>query len=320
MSRIVVEVDNLKVYYVRGGGFLSRPRHIKAVDGVSFKIYRGEVLGLVGESGSGKTTVGKAIAGIVRPTGGHIYVLGRDLFSLKGKEARRIRTKIQMIFQNPFSSLDPRMRIKDIVTEPLRISGEGNYDKIEEARRLLELVGLGEEHLDRYPHMFSGGQRQRIAIARALSTNPELIIADEPTSALDVSIQAQILNLLMDLKERLNLTMLFISHDMSVIRFMSDRIAVMYAGRIVELGRTRDIIDDPIHPYTMSLLKAIPIPDPRKRRVEPIVAGEPPDPVNPPPGCRFHPRCPYAKEECRSIDPPLSRLDRDRMVSCILYQ
>ena len=315
----VVSVSDLKVYYERGGGILKKPEYIKAVDGVSFNIYKGEVLGLVGESGSGKTTVGKAIAGIVDPTSGKIYVLGKDLTSLPRAEAKRIRTKIQMIFQNPFSSLDPRMRVKDIVVEPLKIAGIkiDNWDS--KAEELLEMVGLSREHLYRFPHQFSGGQRQRIAIARALSTNPELIIADEPTSALDVSIQAQILNLLKDLKKKLNLTMLFISHDIGVIRYVSDRVAVMYSGKIVEMGDKNRIIDNPLHPYTKSLLDAVPAPDPEKRRTVPIVPGEPPDPVNPPPGCRFHPRCPYAKEECKKMDMQLVKVEQNHEVACILY-
>ncbi len=315
----VVRVDNLKVYYERRKGFLSKPQYIKAVDGVTFDIYRGEVLGLVGESGSGKTTIGKALAGIVRPTSGRVIILGKDLYSIRGQEAKKLRTKIQMIFQNPFSSLDPRMRIKDIVTEPLKIAGMKVADLDSRARELIEMVGLSREHLNRFPHQFSGGQRQRIAIARALSTNPELIIADEPTSALDVSIQAQILNLMKELKDKLDLTMLFISHDIGVIRYISDRVLVMYAGKIVESGEKTRLIDEPLHPYTKGLLDAVPVPDPSKRRVNPVVPGEPPDPVNPPSGCRFHPRCPYAKEECKRIEPELKSVDDDRKVACILY-
>jgi len=315
----VVSVSDLKVYYERGGGIFKKPEYIKAVDGVSFSIYRGEVLGLVGESGSGKTTVGKAIAGIVNPTSGKIYVLGKDLTTLSRAEAKRIRTKIQMIFQNPFSSLDPRMRVKDIVVEPLKIAGIKIENWESKAEELLEMVGLSREHLYRFPHQFSGGQRQRIAIARALSTYPELIIADEPTSALDVSIQAQILNLLKDLKKKLNLTMLFISHDIGVIRYVSDRVAVMYSGKIVEMGDKKRIIDNPLHPYTRSLIDAVPAPDPEKRRISPIVLGEPPDPVNPPPGCRFHPRCPYAKEECKKMDMQLVKVEQNHEVACILY-
>ncbi len=320
MENKVVEVEDLKVYYERGGGLLSKPMYIKAVDGVSFSISRGEVLGLVGESGSGKTSVGKAIAGIVRPTSGKISVLGRDIINLSRGEARRLRPKIQMIFQNPFSSLDPRMRVRDIIVEPLKIAGIKDIDFRVKAAELLEMVGLSEEHLDRFPHQFSGGQRQRIAIARALSTNPELIIADEPTSALDVSIQAQILNLLKELRDKLDLTMLFISHDIGVIRYIADRVAVMYAGKIVELGNKRDVIDEPLHPYTESLLEAVPVPHPSKRRKETIIPGEPPDPINPPSGCRFHPRCPHALDICRTVEPKLIYMDNSRMVACHLYQ
>ena len=321
MSSHLVRVDNLKVYYEKKTGLLSLgKKYIKAVDGVSFYINKGEVLGLVGESGSGKTTVGKALAGIIEPTSGHIYIEDKDLYALKGEEQRRMRMKIQIIFQNPFSSLDPRMRIKDIIVEPLKIMGAKDVDYEAIAKELIEKVGLSIHHLNRYPHQFSGGQRQRIAIARALSTNPDLIIADEPTSALDVSIQAQILNLMWDLQKELNLSYLFISHDMGVIRYISNRIAVMYAGKLVEVGDTKTVLESPLHPYTQSLLKAVPIPDPKKARRERIVVGEPPDPANPPSGCRFHPRCPYKMDICGEVEPKEIRVNSGHRITCFLYQ
>ncbi len=321
MSSHLVRVDNLKVYYEKKTGLLSLgKKYIKAVDGVSFYINKGEVLGLVGESGSGKTTVGKALAGIIEPTSGHIYIEDKDLYALKGEEQRRMRMKIQIIFQNPFSSLDPRMRIKDIIVEPLKIMGAKDVDYETIAKELIEKVGLSIHHLNRYPHQFSGGQRQRIAIARALSTNPDLIIADEPTSALDVSIQAQILNLMWDLQKELNLSYLFISHDMGVIRYISNRIAVMYAGKLVEVGDTKTVLESPLHPYTQSLLKAVPIPDPKKARRERIVVGEPPDPANPPSGCRFHPRCPYKMDICGEDEPKEIRVNSGHRITCFLYQ
>lgn len=321
MSSHLVRVDNLKVYYEKKTGLLSLgKKYIKAVDGVSFYINKGEVLGLVGESGSGKTTVGKALAGIIEPTSGHIYIEDKDLYALKGEEQRRMRMKIQIIFQNPFSSLDPRMRIKDIIVEPLKIMGAKDVDYEAIAKELIEKVGLSIHHLNRYPHQFSGGQRQRIAIARALSTNPDLIIADEPTSALDVSIQAQILNLMWDLQKELNLSYLFISHDMGVIRYISNRIAVMYAGKLVEVGDTKTVLESPLHPYTQSLLKAVPIPDPKKARRERIVVGEPPDPANPPSGCRFHPRCPYKMDICGEDEPKEIRVNSGHRITCFLYQ
>jgi len=317
----LVRVDNLKVYYEKKTGLLSlSKKYIKAVDGVSFYINKGEVLGLVGESGSGKTTVGKALAGIIHPTSGHIYIEDKDLYALKGEEQRRVKMKIQIIFQNPFSSLDPRMRIKDIIVEPLRIMGTKDIDYDAIAKELIEKVGLSIHHLNRYPHQFSGGQRQRIAIARALSTNPDLIIADEPTSALDVSIQAQILNLMWDLQKELNLSYLFISHDMGVIRYISNRVAVMYAGKLVEVGDTKTVLESPLHPYTQSLLKAVPIPDPKKARRERIVVGEPPDPANPPPGCRFHPRCPHKMDICNRMEPEEIEVNSGHRIMCFLYQ
>ena len=321
MASYLVKVDDLKVYYEKKTGLLSLgKKYIKAVDGVSFYINKGEVLGLVGESGSGKTTVGKALAGIIHPTSGHIYIEDRDLYALKGEEQRRVRMKIQIIFQNPFSSLDPRMRIKDIIVEPLKIMGAKDVDYDAVAKELIEKVGLSIHHLNRYPHQFSGGQRQRIAIARALSTNPDLIIADEPTSALDVSIQAQILNLMWDLQKELNLSYLFISHDMGVIRYISNRIAVMYAGKLVEVGDTKTVLESPLHPYTQSLLKAVPIPDPRKARRERIVVGEPPDPANPPSGCRFHPRCPHSMDICSRMEPVEIKVNSEHRITCFLYQ
>ena len=320
MRRALVEVKNLKAYYEKESGFLSRRKeYIKAVDGVSFEVGKGEVLGIVGESGSGKTTISKVIAGIVSPTDGEVLIRSKNIFKLKGEELRSIRMKVQIIFQNPFSSLDPRMKVKDIITEPLRIIGMKDMDYENIATELIEKVGLSRLHLNRYPHQFSGGQRQRIAIARALSTNPEMIIADEPTSALDVSIQAQILNLMLDLQKELNLSYLFISHDMGVIRYISDRIAVMYAGKIVEMSETKKVLENPLHPYTRNLLRAVPIPDPYKARKERIVTGDPPDPLNPPPGCRFHPRCEHRMSICSKKEPLLIEAEENHFVACFLY-
>ncbi len=315
----LVEVVRLRKYFPVGR--LWARRWVRAVDDVSFIVPRGKTLGLVGESGSGKTTVGRLILRLIEPTSGHVYFEGVDVFRLRGQALKEFRRKAQMIFQDPYMSLNPRMTVFDIIYEPLRIHGIRVSDPQKYVVNLLYEVGLNETHLYRYPHEFSGGQRQRIAIARALALKPKFMVLDEPTSALDVSVQAQILNLLKDLQKTHNLTYLFISHDLGVVRYMSDYIAVMYLGKIVEIGPAEEVFEKPLHPYTKMLLASIPIPDPelarRKERMK--VIGEPPSPINPPPGCRFHPRCPYAMSKCKVEEPPLIEAEKGHWVACWLY-
>ncbi len=319
MSEVLVEVRNLKKYFPVGG-LLFTKAWVKAVDGVSFQIYRGETLGLVGESGCGKTTTGRLILRLIEPTAGEVIFEGKNVFKLKGKELKEFRRKANMVFQDPYTSLDPRMTVFDIIMEPLRVHGIKVSDPEAFVVKLLYEVGLNETHLYRYPHEFSGGQRQRIAIARVLALQPEFIVLDEPTSALDVSVQAQILNLLKDLQKKYKLTYLFISHNLGVVRYMSNRIAVMYLGKIVELGPAEEVFENPLHPYTKALFESIPIPDPRKARAKKTrVTGEPPSPINPPPGCRFHPRCPHATDRCRREEPPFIEYTKGHYVACWLY-
>ncbi len=320
MAEIVVEARNLKKYFPVKG-ILRTKAWVKAVDGVSFKIEKGKTLGLVGESGSGKTTVGKLVIRLLEPTSGEVLFHGRNIYKLKGKELKEFRRKAQMVFQDPYSSLNPRMTVFQLLLEPLKVHGIEVNDPEEFAVKLLYKVGLNETHLYRYPHEFSGGQRQRIAIARVLALQPEFIVLDEPTSALDVSVQAQILELLKELQRDMGLTYLFISHDLGVVRYMSDYIAVMYLGKIVEYGPAEEVFEKPLHPYTQILLASIPVPDPvearkpRKLRI----TGEPPSPINPPPGCRFHPRCPMVMERCRREEPPLMEVESDHYVACWLH-
>jgi oligopeptide transport system ATP-binding protein len=279
---------------------------VQAVDGITFEIRKGETLGLVGESGCGKSTTGRAILQLLRPTGGEVLFEGEDLTELKTVELRPVRRHMQMIFQDPYASLDPRCSVGSIIGEPLVVHRIGDAkSRRDRVQELLELVGLNAHFIQRYPHQFSGGQRQRIGIARALATNPKFIVADEPISALDVSIQAQVVNLLGDLKEKLGLTYLFIAHDLSMVRYISDRVAVMYLGRIVELSSRDEVFDHPLHPYTQALLSAIPIPDPEReaKRERVVLEGDVPSPVDPPEGCRFHPRCDFATEVCAQEDP-----------------
>lgn len=303
----LVEVRDLVKHFPILRGFLRRQvGAIRAVDGVTFDLHAGETLGLVGESGSGKSTAGRLVLNLETPTSGTVSFQGTTLGALGPEELRRHRRHMQMIFQDPYASLNPRIRVGRIVGEPLRIHGVGGAEE-REARvaELLERVGLDPRAAARYPHEFSGGQRQRVGIARALATSPRLIVADEPISALDVSIQAQIVNLLDDLKEELGLTYLFIAHDLSMVRHISDRVAVLYLGRLVELGRTDDVFRQPLHPYTRALLSAIPVPDPareRERATAPL-EGDVPNPAAPPPGCRFHTRCPFATARCREEEP-----------------
>lgn len=321
-NEILVEVKDLKVYFpVTVGAFLKRKiGDIKAVDGVNFHIKKGETMGLVGESGSGKTTTGQAILQIDRPTGGQIFFEGRDITNVSKKERRGLRRGMQMIFQDPFGSLNPRMKVRDIIGEPLVVHGMAGSRRDYRSRTsdLLEIVGLDPEMGDRYPHEFSGGQRQRIGVARALAVNPSFIVCDEPISALDVSIQAQIINLLEDLQEQFTLTYLFIAHDLSVVRHISDRIAVMYLGEIVEIAPRIDLYRNPFHPYTRALLSAVPIPNPRveAQREHILLKGEVPSPLNPPSGCHFHPRCAEAKDICSSQKPQMKEVMPGHSVAC----
>ena len=322
-GEVLLEVKDLKMYFPVTAGIIFQRKiaDVKAVDGLTFNIRKGETLGLVGESGCGKTTTGRAILQLYKPTQGNIIFEGQDLTQLSGSEMRAMRRKIQVIFQDPYGSLNPRMTCGDIVGEPLTVhkltSNKGEYrDRVAE---LLEVVGLNPYMGDRYPHEFSGGQRQRIGIARALAVNPSFIVCDEPVSALDVSIQAQVINLLEDLQERFDLTYLFIAHDLSVVRHISDRVAVMYLGHIVELADRNELYENPLHPYTKALLSAVPIPDPaiEAQRERIILTGDVPSPMNPPPGCVFHTRCPVAIDDCQLEMPELREVEPDHWVACI---
>ena len=317
----LIEVQDLKKYYPVTAGLLAKQvAEVKAVDGVSFCIMEGETLGLVGESGCGKSTLGRILLRLEEPTAGKVLYEGNDIMTWDKRQLKEMRKEVQMIFQDPQSSLDPRMTIGDSIGEALLIHGMKNErERLERVEELLKQVGLEPEHAIRYPHEFSGGQKQRIGIARALAVNPKLIVADESVSALDVSVQAQILNLLMDLQHQLGLAYLFIAHDLAVIGHVSDRIAVMYLGQIVELANRTELFSHPRHPYTEALLSAIPIPDPHQKRKRILLQGEVPSPVDPPPGCRFHTRCPKAMQICRQEEPKLQRRERDHLVSCHLY-
>jgi oligopeptide/dipeptide ABC transporter ATP-binding protein len=319
---VLLEVRNLGMSFPVTTGVLRRhaTAFVKAVDGVSFAIRRGETLGLVGESGCGKTTIGRCVLRVYSPTAGEILFQGRDISRLAESEIRPLRREMQLIFQDPFSSLDPRQTAGSIVGEPLKVHGLGSRpERRDKAEDLFRMVGLDPSMMSRYPHEFSGGQRQRIGIARALATNPSFIVCDEPVSALDVSIQAQITNLLEELKSRLGLTYLFISHDLSVVRHLSDEVAVMYLGRIVEITAWRELYENPRHPYTQALLSAVPIPDPfvEEQRKRIFLEGDVPSPVNPPPGCAFHPRCSRATGECREAVPLLVDVGQGHRVACI---
>jgi oligopeptide transport system ATP-binding protein len=312
---VLVRVKGLKKYFpIRRGVFKRQVGAVQAVDGVTFDIYKGETLGLVGESGCGKSTTGRSILQLWEPTAGEVYFDGTELTALHRSEMRKARRHMQMIFQDPYASLNPRMTVASIVGEPLSIHNIGDSaSRKERVQELLTLVGLNPYFVSRYPHEFSGGQRQRIGVARALATNPSFIVADEPISALDVSVQAQVVNLLDDLSDKLGLTYLFIAHDLSMVRYISDRVAVMYLGRIVELSERDNVFEKPLHPYTQALLSAIPIPDPAKeaKRKRLILEGDVPSPANPPSGCRFHPRCRYATQICREEDPEFRNLTTD---------
>ncbi|MBI3970143.1 MAG: dipeptide ABC transporter ATP-binding protein [Chloroflexi bacterium] len=318
---VLVDVRNLVMHFplTQGIIFQRRVGAVHAVDDVSFTIRRGETLGLVGESGGGKSTLGRAVLQLYRPTSGEVYFEGQDLTRLKGEALRRMRRKIQMIFQDPYASLNPRMTVGSIIGEPLEIHGLAKGKKRQQrVEALLRVVGLNPYFANRYPHEFSGGQRQRIGIARALAVSPTFIVCDEPISALDVSIQAQIINLLEELQNEFGLTYLFIAHDLSVVRHISDRVAVMYLGKIVELADRRELYENPRHPYTKALLSAIPIPDPvvERRRERIILTGDIPSPVNPPPACRFHTRCPLADKICREVTPEWREVRPGHWAAC----
>lgn len=322
--KVLLEVKGLKKYFpVKGSlGMLKGSQQVvKAVDDLNLTLYEGETFGLVGESGCGKSTTGRTIMRLMEPTEGEAIYRNEDIFQKSSKEMRKTREEIQMVFQDPYSSLNPRKRIGKTLEEPLVIHSLG--DRKEHTERVMEImqkVGLQLEHYYRYPHEFSGGQRQRIGLARALIANPKLVICDEPVSALDVSVQSQVINLLQRMQKEFNLTYLFIAHDISVVRHISDRIGVMYLGNLVENAPTEKLIEKPLHPYTQALLSAIPMPNPRLKRERIKLTGEIPSPLNPPSGCVFHTRCPFATEVCKEVKPPSKEVDKDHFVSCHLYE
>lgn len=316
----LISIQDLKVHFKVGGGLFKETKHVKAVDGVSLDIRRGETLGLVGESGCGKSTLGKAILRLTEPTGGRVFYDGRDLARLPQTAMRSQRKNLQMIFQDPYASLNPRMNVGQIIGEPIHTFNLANGRSVEAmVQDLMETVGMSRRFVKRYPHEFSGGQRQRIGIARALAVDPEFIVADEPISALDVSIQAQIMNLMEKLQAEKNLTYLFISHDLRAVRHLSDRVAVMYLGKIVELANGKDVYADPLMPYTKALISAVPVPDPEieAKRERIILKGDVPSPIDPPKGCHFHTRCPYAIAECSVKVPQLTEIKPNHFAACI---
>ena len=320
----LVEVRGLKMWFPIMRGILQKHvADVKAVDGLNFDVFQGETLGLVGESGCGKSTTGRAILQLYKPTAGAVLFEGADLVALKGEDLRKMRRRMQMIFQDPYASLNPRMTVGSIVAEPLEVHNIGTKaERVERVRELLKVVGLNPYFINRYPHEFSGGQRQRIGVARALAVNPAFIVCDEPISALDVSIQAQVINLLEDLQEQFGLTYLFIAHDLSVVRHISNRIAVMYLGKIMELADNEELYRNPMHPYTQALLSAVPIPDPviEEKRQRIILEGDVPSPVNPPKGCNFSTRCPKVLDMCREQEPEFRDYGSGHWVACWLHQ
>jgi peptide/nickel transport system ATP-binding protein len=322
MTEPLLQVRDVKTHFPVRGGLLGRVRGtVKAVDGVSFDVRRGETLGLVGESGCGKSTLGRTLLRLIDPTAGSIRFEGQELTGLSQRELRPLRRRMQLIFQDPYASLNPRMTVRDIIGEPFAIHGLARgREREEKVLALLELMGLPREAMERYPHEFSGGQRQRIGIARSIAMRPDLVIADEPISALDVSIQAQIVNLLVDLQRELNLTYVFIAHDLKIVEYISTRVAVMYLGKIVELADAADLYRRPRHPYTQALLSAVPVPDPDHKKTRIILQGDVPSPLSPPPGCAFHPRCPHAFERCRRETPPLYDLGKGHTAACFLAE
>lgn len=317
---ILLEAIHLKKYFFKSKFLFGEPEIVKAVDDVTLSISQGKTYGLVGESGCGKTTFGETILMLQKPTSGKVFFDSVEITKMGKKELRKLRQNMQIVFQDPLSSLDPRMRVRDTIAEPIithtKIRGDKLTAKVTE---LLEEVGLGREHLYSYPHEFSGGQKQRIGIARTIALNPKFIVLDEPTSALDISIQAKILNLLVDLQKKFNLTYLFITHDLSIAKYICDRIGVMYLGKIVEVGDTNPLFEKSMHPYTQQLFSAILLPDPEKKTGEILIKGEPPSAINPPSGCRFHPRCPHAMDICKKEEPQLKSIDTGHHVACHLY-
>lgn len=322
MSKVLLKVDGLKKYFpIRKGVLNTQTGDVKAVDDVSFEVFEGETLGIVGESGCGKSTTGRLLMRLLEPTEGNIEFAGKMISELSDNEMRKARRDIQMIFQDPYASLNPRHNIGKILEEPLIVHGIGNAkERKQKVLELLEIVGLDEYHIKRYPHQFSGGQRQRIGIARALMTNPRLLIADEPVSALDVSIQAQVLNLLQKLQKDLKLTYIFISHDLGVVRHISNRVGVMYLGKLVELTASEDLYAEPLHPYTQALLSSVPVPDPTFEREQIIITGDIPSASNPPSGCTFHTRCPFKMEQCSQVVPKMQEVKPGHYVACHLYE
>lgn len=313
----LIQVQGLKQYFPIKYGFFSSHKTVKAIDGISFDIIKGTTFGVVGESGSGKTTLGRTLLRLVEPTGGQIQYEATDLTKLNRKDLLKFRPKMQMVSQDPYNSLHPRKLVKSIIGEGLKIHFNLPADEIYlKVKEILEKVGLKEEHMFRYPHEFSGGQRQRIAVARSLVLKPEFLVLDEPTSALDVSVQAVILQMIKDLKRDYNLTYLFITHDLSVIDYIANYVAVMYLGQIMEIGKKQDLFGSPAHPYTKLLLNSVPHPDPKKKRTREIPKGEIPSPINPPPGCRFHTRCPQVKDICRKLEPDMAKISEEHYAKC----
>lgn len=321
MTEVLLEVNQLKKYFpVTGGLFGRKQGDVKAVDDITFFVNKGETLGLVGESGCGKSTTGRMLMRLIEPTEGKVVFEGKDLTSLNSAEMRKMRKEMQMVFQDPFASLNPRHTVEQILEEPLIVHGIGNKEERKQrVREMLEVVGLSSYHAKRYPHQFSGGQRQRIGIARALMTKPKLIIADEPVSALDVSIQSQVLNLLEDLQKEFQLTYIFIAHDLGVVKHISDRVGVMYLGRLVEITTSGQLYDKPLHPYTKALLGAVPIPDPTLKKDRELLTGDIPSPQNPPAGCAFHTRCKECMAICKTDRPQLKEIEPGHFAACHLY-